>query len=125
MKRSNLSLLFSTFLLLMITTCSYSQSESIDIFWTDTNPFPVTFNVFEVSSPPDTNVILNQINFDPISDVDSLGTWSFNMTCDDSTHFFRMNACRYDTLFSDLSNTSSIYLFIQPNAPHIFKLDFN
>ena len=102
--------------LLLFSGCS-AQQDTLDFQWHNPNPFTVTFDVFEVSPPPDTSVIISQLNTTPIPDDRTDCLWSTPFTFDDSTHYFRLRATRFDTLHSDLSHTASILTLRHPISP--------
>jgi len=104
------------FSLLLSSGCS-AQQDTLDFQWHNPNPFTVTFDVFEVSPPPDTATILYQLNTTPIPDDCSTCLWSTPFTFDDSIHYFRMRATRFDTLHSALSHTASALTLRHPISP--------
>ena len=111
-------------LMLLFNNRIAAQTTKIEFRWINPNPYPVTFNVYKVLAPPNNSTIVFQVNHDPIPDLCDTCSWSCDYVLDDKINYFRMEAVRYDTLRSVLSNTASIFLIRKPICPQEVIVDF-
>lgn len=110
--------LFSALLVFFLFNQCAAQQDCLVFEWQNSNPFPVTFDVFEVMAPPDTSVIIKQLNSIPIPDLCVSCFWSTPFTFDDSLHYFRVRSVRYDSLCSRLSSTAFLRAHRYPESPY-------
>ena len=124
MLRSTFKLFLAIIFLLCPLSTASTQTVSLEFEWTNPNLFPVTFNIYEVSAPPNDETIISRVNPFPITSIGSSHSWTCDFQLDDNIHYFRMTSCRFDTLESTLSNVTLIHLTIGPLTPKNFIVSF-